>query len=126
MSRNRRRRRLVTCVEVAAVLIACAGPAGAHEIGKTQATAVVRDHTCTVDVVVDPDALLTALEVSSGSALSNGTDPSRTGPPHRRAGVGVPRPRHSAIRRGRRSSADSNTWRNLRSGMLPGHLRAFG
>jgi hydrogenase/urease accessory protein HupE len=71
MSRHRRRRRLVTCMEVAAVLIACAGPARAHEIGKTQATAVVRDRTCTVEVIVDPDALLTALEVSSGSALSN-------------------------------------------------------
>ena len=78
MSRNRRCRGLLTCVEAVAVLIACAGPAGAHEIGKTQATAVVRDHTCTVDVVVDPDALLTALEVSSGSALSTGlTRPER-------------------------------------------------
>jgi hydrogenase/urease accessory protein HupE len=57
---------------VIAGLVGCAGQARAHEIGKTQATAVIRDNAYTVDVIVDPDALLTKLEVSSGSRLSTG------------------------------------------------------
>jgi hypothetical protein len=65
-----------------AMLFAAGGAAGpatdAHEIGKTQATAVIRDGTYTIDVVVDPDALLTKLEVFSGSPLSTGlTRPER-------------------------------------------------
>jgi hydrogenase/urease accessory protein HupE len=55
-----------------AVLVGRAGPASAHEIGKTQATAVIRDNAYTVDVIVDPDALLTKLEVFSGSQPSTG------------------------------------------------------
>jgi hydrogenase/urease accessory protein HupE len=57
---------------VIAVLVGGAGQARAHEIGKTQATAVIRDNAYTVDVIVDPDALLTKLEVSSGTQLSTG------------------------------------------------------
>ena len=47
----------------------------AHEIGKTQATAVFPgDGTYHVDIVVDPDALLTKLEVLSGSQMSSAPD----------------------------------------------------
>ena len=46
--------------------------AHAHEIGKTQATALIRDGAYTIDVVVDPDALLTKLEVFGGLPLSTG------------------------------------------------------
>jgi hydrogenase/urease accessory protein HupE len=56
---------------VLAVLIGC-GSARAHEIGKTQAIAVIHANTYTVDVIVDPDALLTKLEVFSGAELSTG------------------------------------------------------
>ncbi len=45
--------------------------AGAHEIGKTQVTAVVTGAVYSIDVTVDPDALLTKLEVFSGGELSN-------------------------------------------------------
>jgi hydrogenase/urease accessory protein HupE len=64
-------RRRVRCFIgfVLMVLIGRAGQAGAHEIGKTQATAVIHDNTYAVDVIVDPDALLTKLEVFSGSEL---------------------------------------------------------
>jgi hydrogenase/urease accessory protein HupE len=66
------RRRVRLCLGfVLAVLIGC-GSARAHEIGKTQATAVIRDNRYTVDVIVDPDALLTKLEVFSGAELSTG------------------------------------------------------
>ncbi len=44
----------------------------AHELGRTQAIAVIRDGAYTIDVVVDPDALLVKLEVFSGSPLSTG------------------------------------------------------
>ncbi len=57
---------------VLAVLIGC-GPARAHEIGTTQATAVIRDNSYTVDVIVDPDVLLMKLEAFSGAELSAGT-----------------------------------------------------
>jgi hydrogenase/urease accessory protein HupE len=50
-----------------------ASPAPAHEIGRTQVTAAVAAGSYSFDVVVDPDALLTKLEVFSGGALSNGT-----------------------------------------------------
>ena len=66
----RQRVRAFIAVFVAAVL--AAGAASAHEIGKTQATVVIRDSTYAVDVVVDPDGLLTKLEVFSGSPLSGG------------------------------------------------------
>jgi hydrogenase/urease accessory protein HupE len=66
----RRRVRIFTGF-LLAVLIGC-GSARAHEIGKTQVTALIRDNTYTVDVIVDPDALLTKLEVFSGAELSTG------------------------------------------------------
>lgn len=54
--------------------------AHAHELGKTQATAVIRNGTYTIDVVVDPDALLMKLEVFGGLPLSTGlTRPERDG-----------------------------------------------
>lgn len=49
-----------------------ASAVSAHELGKTQANVTVRDGRYTVDVTVDPDALLTRLEVFSGSPLSPG------------------------------------------------------
>ena len=53
------------------VLITCTAPAApAHEIGKTQVGAVIRDGAYSIDVTVDPDALLVKLEVFSGSPLS--------------------------------------------------------
>jgi hydrogenase/urease accessory protein HupE len=66
----RQRVRAFIALLVAAVLVASG--ASAHEIGKTQATVIIRDNTYTVDVIVDPDALLTKLEVFSGSPLSAG------------------------------------------------------
>ncbi len=44
----------------------------AHEIGTTQASIVIDADTYTVDVIVDPDSLLTKLEVFSGAPLSSG------------------------------------------------------
>jgi len=48
-----------------ALLLALSLPADAHEIGKTQVTAAIDPvhHTYQVDVVVDPDALLTRLQI---------------------------------------------------------------
>jgi hypothetical protein len=40
--------------------------ADAHELGKTQASATLRDGTYEIDVTVDPDALLTTLEAYGG------------------------------------------------------------
>ena len=64
---------------VALVWLAVGAPARAHEIGKTQVTAVFRpNQTYQFDIVVDPDALLTKLQVSAGGcrqalrAASNG------------------------------------------------------
>jgi hydrogenase/urease accessory protein HupE len=52
---------------LAAAVAAAAWPAYAHEIGKTQVSAAFRpDHTYQIDVVVDPDALLTKLQVFGG------------------------------------------------------------
>ena len=53
---------------VAMVWLAVGVPARAHEIGKTQVTAVFRpdQQTYQFDIVVDPDALLTKLQVFSG------------------------------------------------------------
>lgn len=60
---------------LAAALVSCiAGPAGAHEIGKTQVTVTIRDAAYTADIVVDPDALLTKLEVFGGTELSKDLD----------------------------------------------------
>ena len=52
-------------------LLLLASPVRAHEIGKTQVTAVVTGHTYTIDIVVDPDALLTKLEVFGGAPPSS-------------------------------------------------------
>src|SRR3954471_2366483 len=58
---------------VAGVLIALAAlssPCGAHEIGKTLVTATFPSSgTYQVDIVVDPDALLTRLAVLRGEPL---------------------------------------------------------
>ena len=57
---------------VALLALACAVPARAHEIGKTQVTATFRPNgTYQIDISVDPDALLTKLEVSSGEPMSS-------------------------------------------------------
>ncbi len=48
-------------------LVSCT--AHAHEIGKTQVTTTIHPHAYTLDIVVDPDALLTKLEVFSGAPL---------------------------------------------------------
>jgi hypothetical protein len=58
---------------VLALLLAGARRADAHEIGKTQISAAFPgDGTYQVDIVVDPDALLTGLEVYGGSRVSTG------------------------------------------------------
>ncbi len=44
----------------------------AHEIGKTQATATINEGTYTVDVVIDPDALLLKLEAFGNMPVSTG------------------------------------------------------
>jgi hydrogenase/urease accessory protein HupE len=44
-----------------------------HEIGKTQVSASIRGDEYTFDITVDPDALLTKLEVFSGSPLTSPT-----------------------------------------------------
>lgn len=61
------RSRFLVCL---AVILCTAGAAGAHEIGKTQVSAVLADGAYAIDVTVDPDALLTKLEVFSGAPLS--------------------------------------------------------
>ncbi|HZR22397.1 MAG TPA: HupE/UreJ family protein [Vicinamibacterales bacterium] len=48
--------------------------ARAHEIGKTQVTMTFRDAAYVTDVVVDPDALLTKLEIASNAPLSRDLD----------------------------------------------------
>ena len=59
-------------VIAAMLVLVVAAPSGAHEIGKTQATVVVPgDGSYHVDIVVDPDALLTKLEVFSGAEASS-------------------------------------------------------
>jgi len=45
-------------------------PAAAHELGKTQAVASFRDGAYEIDVVVDPDALLGALEAYGHRPIS--------------------------------------------------------
>jgi HupE / UreJ protein len=56
---------------VAVCFLLLASTVRAHEIGKTQVTAVVTGRTYAIDVVVDPDALLTKLEVFGGAPLSS-------------------------------------------------------
>src|SRR5262245_38820424 len=41
-------------------------PAAAHEVGRAQAMATLRDGAYQVDISVDPDALLTTLEADTG------------------------------------------------------------
>jgi len=55
---------------LAVVLIFVASIAGAHEIGKSQASAVFRGQTFQIEIVVDPDALLSKLEAFSGREIS--------------------------------------------------------
>ena len=51
--------------------LVCALPARAHEIGKTQVTAAFRpDGAYQIDISIDPDALLTKLEVYGGTPIS--------------------------------------------------------
>jgi hypothetical protein len=62
---------------VAAAIVCLLAPsrAGAHEIGKTQVLASFRaDGSYVIEVVVDPDALLTRLEASSGRPISSRLD----------------------------------------------------
>lgn len=64
---------VVNCAVAVAFVILAAHPALAHEIGKTQATAVFSpDGSYRIDIVVDPDAMLTKLEVFGGRPLTNG------------------------------------------------------
>jgi hydrogenase/urease accessory protein HupE len=52
------------------VSLLCAIAASAHEIGKTQVQASLRDGRYQVDIVVDPDALLPTLEAYGDRAVS--------------------------------------------------------
>jgi hydrogenase/urease accessory protein HupE len=67
-------KRLVIRLAFAAAALVCTGGASsAHEIGKTQVTATFDSPDAyRVEVVVDPDALLTKLEVFGGSPVSHG------------------------------------------------------
>ena len=49
-----------------------ASPASAHEMGTSQASAEFRDSTFQVDIVVDPDTLLSKLEAFGGRPVSHG------------------------------------------------------
>ena len=51
------------------IVLLCA-VASAHEIGKTQVQASLRDRICQIDVVVDPDALLPTLEAYGQRPIS--------------------------------------------------------
>jgi hydrogenase/urease accessory protein HupE len=65
--------RLVITATVLTVTTFGVGRASAHEIGKTQASAtIVPGGVYRVDVTVDPDALLTKLDVYGGRPLSTG------------------------------------------------------
>src|SRR5262249_13467127 len=59
-----------------AVLVALSLPAGAHEIGKTQVTAAIDAvrHTYQIDIVVDPDALLTRLQIRATGDVASPHD----------------------------------------------------
>jgi hydrogenase/urease accessory protein HupE len=57
-----------SCVVGVLCLLAVAAPARAHEIGTTQALARFgADGAYQIDVIVDPDALLTKLQIASGT-----------------------------------------------------------
>ena len=62
-------KRALACVVVALLQSTVAH---AHEIGKTQASVWVHDGAYQVDVVVDPDALLSVLEAYGGGPVSRG------------------------------------------------------
>ncbi len=62
---------MVRLAGVAAMLLS-ARPLLAHEIGKTQVTIAIRDGRFTADLVVDPDALLTKLEIAGDLPLTRG------------------------------------------------------
>jgi hydrogenase/urease accessory protein HupE len=67
--------RLVTVLATIVFAIATALSADGHELGKTQVTVQIRaDRTYQVDVAVDPDALLTKLEVFGGGSPSSPAD----------------------------------------------------
>ena len=58
---------------ILALVLAMPAAALAHEIGRTQATLILPgDSTYRIDVVVDPDALLTKLEAASGRPIPSG------------------------------------------------------
>ena len=59
---------------VVAVALASVIPARAHEIGKTQVAALFGNGRYQIDVTVDPDALLTKLEVFGGITKSSPAD----------------------------------------------------
>src|SRR3954468_900821 len=65
-----RERNLFIAGVVVCIALLCAIAAGAHEIGRTQAQASLRDGRYQVDIVVDPDALLPPLEAYGGRAVS--------------------------------------------------------
>jgi hypothetical protein len=68
-------RRALAAGIAAAVAILAAHRADAHEIGKTQVSATFQtDGSYHLDITVDPDALLTKLEVFSGAAISSSVD----------------------------------------------------
>lgn len=52
------------------IVLLCAIVASAHEIGKTQAQAALRDERYQIEVVVDPDALLATLEAYGQRTIS--------------------------------------------------------
>jgi len=56
-------------VIVTATLV-CLQPVSAHEIGNTQMSAAIDQGTYRIDVVVDPDALLTKLEALGGTGMA--------------------------------------------------------
>jgi hydrogenase/urease accessory protein HupE len=55
---------------VVCIALLCAIAASAHEIGKTQVQAALRDGAYQIDVVVDPDALLPTLEAYGQRTIS--------------------------------------------------------
>jgi hydrogenase/urease accessory protein HupE len=61
---------LFIIIIVLCVALLCAIAASAHEIGKTQAQASLRDGSYHIDVVVDPDALLPTLEAYGQRPIS--------------------------------------------------------
>src|SRR5581483_6882405 len=64
-------RRLRAHVLAVVCVCGCAVQVSAHEIGKTQVTAVIAEHgSYRIDIVVDPDVLLTKLEVLGGNVRS--------------------------------------------------------